>query len=265
VPSFRVGAIVVFDVGEAASVVLQVAAQGQPAGLHAEGATGPVPAEQLPTGYGSHGHLVTAQAGTLSVSYTATVTLADSAVPASTVDKFRALLPSRYCPSDRMTGFAVDQFGTVPPEGRPAAIRDYVHNHLAYITASSTPTTDAIDTLLSGQGVCRDYAHLMVTLCRGANVPARVVSVYAPGLSPMDFHLVVETAAGNTWQVWDPTGLAPRQSLVRIATGRDAADVAFSTVLQGSAALREIAVTATVDGDLPVDTHTGPQTLPSPG
>jgi transglutaminase-like putative cysteine protease len=102
----------------------------------------------------------------------------------------------------------------------------------------------------------------MAALCRAVNIPARVASVYAPGLSPMDFHLVVETAAGDSWQVWDATGLAPRPGLIRIATGRDAADVAFATVVEGTAEMTEMWITAVVDGDLPVDDHAGPAALP---
>ncbi|GAA1038036.1 transglutaminase family protein [Virgisporangium ochraceum] len=252
------GAELVFDVTEAASVVLQVAVPGAAGTLRVRS-----DARELPTGtLDGHGHLVEADPGTVTVSYTATVTLdADSPPPVSIVDRFTSLLPSRYCPADRMTGFALDRFGHLPPADRPAAIRAYVHDHLAYVSSASGPSTDAVDTLLAGQGVCRDYAHLMVALCRAANVPARVTSVYAPGLSPMDFHLVAETATGPTWQVWDPTGLAPRPSLVRIAIGRDAADVAFSTVLSGAASLRSLEVTAVVDGTLPDDDHTAAASL----
>ncbi len=255
------GAELVFDVTEAASVVLQVAVSGAVGALHVHGDARELPALSLD----SHGHLVEADPGTLTVSYTATVTLDAAGPSVSTVDRFTALLPSRYCPADRMTGFALDRFGHLPLTERPAAVRAYVHDHLSYVSSASGPSTDAVDTLLAGQGVCRDYAHLMVALCRAANVPARVASVYAPGLSPMDFHLVAETATGPTWQVWDPTGLAPRPSLVRIATGRDAADVAFSTVLSGAAALRSIEVTAVVDGALPADDHNGAAALATPG
>lgn len=218
-------------------------------------------AHELPA---HRGTLIDAGPGTLTISYAATVTLDLPPPEVFAVDRFEALLPSRYCPSDRMAGFALDRFGSLPAQDRPAAIRDYVHRHLSYVSGSSAATTDAVDTLLAGRGVCRDYAHLMVALCRAANVPARVVSVYAPGLSPMDFHLVAETAAAGTWQVWDATGLAPRQSLARIATGRDAADVAFSTILSGTATLESLTITATVDGDLPVDDHTTAMTLNHP-
>ena len=88
------------------------------------------------------------------------------------------------------------------------------------------PTDDAIDTLLAGEGVCRDFAHVCITLCRFLDIPARYVGVYAPGLSPMDFHAVFEAAVDGHWYVFDATRLAPRQTMLRISTGRDAADTA---------------------------------------
>jgi transglutaminase-like putative cysteine protease len=110
-----------------------------------------------------------------------------------------------------------------------------------------------VDTLLAGAGVCRDFAHLAVALLRAVNVPSRVVSVYAPGLYPMDFHAVAEAFVEGQWRVVDGTLLAPRQSLVRIATGRDAADIAFLDNHKGAIELSKLTVTAIVDGDLPRD------------
>jgi transglutaminase-like putative cysteine protease len=101
--------------------------------------------------------------------------------------------------------------------------------------------------------VCRDFAHLAVALLRARDVPARVASVYAPGLSPMDFHAVAEALVDGTWRVVDATLLAPRSSLIRIATGRDAADTAFLTVIGGTVDLVGIDVSAVVDGALPAD------------
>jgi len=101
--------------------------------------------------------------------------------------------------------------------------------------------------------VCRDFAHLAVALLRAVNVPARMVSVYAPGLYPMDFHAVAEAFVEGQWRVVDGTLLAPRQSLVRIATGRDAADTAFLDNHNGAITLEKLLVTAIVDGDLPKD------------
>jgi transglutaminase-like putative cysteine protease len=101
--------------------------------------------------------------------------------------------------------------------------------------------------------VCRDFAHLTAALLRANNVPARVVSVYAPGLVPMDFHVVTEACLDGTWYVVDPTCLAPRESMVRIATGADASDIAFLTTLRGVVELNYMSVSATTDDDLPND------------
>jgi transglutaminase-like putative cysteine protease len=120
------------------------------------------------------------------------------------------------------------------------------------VSGSSLPTDGAIRTLLARQGVCRDYAHLTVALLRALNVPARLVSVYAPGLFPMDFHAVAEAWIEDGWQVVDATTLAPRETLVRIATGRDAADSAFLTTISGRVDLIDMEVMAIVD-ELPND------------
>ena len=121
------------------------------------------------------------------------------------------------------------------------------------VEGSSQPTDGAVDSMLKRQGVCRDYAHLVIAMLRALDVPARLAAVYAPGLDPMDFHAVAEVAVSDTWQVVDATLLAPRSSLLRISTGRDAADTAFLSVYGGHADLDEVDVTATIDGDLPAD------------
>jgi transglutaminase-like putative cysteine protease len=138
----------------------------------------------------------------------------------------------------------------------------WVARRLAYVPGSSGPLDTAVETLLAGQGVCRDYAHLVVAMCRALDLPARFASVYAPGLWPMDFHAVAEVHVDGGWQVLDATYLAPRQSMVRIATGRDAADTAFLTTVAGSVEFLEVAVRATVDGQLPRDALGTVQTLP---
>ena len=88
------------------------------------------------------------------------------------------------------------------------------------------------------------------------SVAARLVAVYAPGLSPMDFHAVAEAYINGAWYVIDPTGLAPRESMLRITAGRDSSDTAFLSTVGGSLSLRELRVTAVVDGDLPVEDPT---------
>jgi transglutaminase-like putative cysteine protease len=196
--------------------------------------------------------------GTVTVQYTATVEAGPGPAEVGPRDRIEALRPSRYCPSDRVAGLARSLFGAkTSPSARVASICDHVRGQLAYTPGISGPTTDGVDTLLAGEGVCRDFAHVVAMLCRAVDVPARFASVYAPGLSPMDLHAVVETELDGQWWVWDATGLAPRQSLVRIATGRDAADTALATVVSGQATLRALEVMAVADGSLPLDDHQG--------
>ncbi|MDG4770398.1 transglutaminase family protein [Solwaraspora sp. WMMD792] len=215
---------------------------------------------------GGRQHLVRAPVGDLTISYRATMpprpapAAAGSAV--SQLERITYTRPSRYCPSDRMAGFATARFAGYRSDADGVrAICDYVHSRTSYTAGASGPGTDAAETLLSGAGVCRDYAHLTVALCRAVDIPARVVAVYAPGLAPMDFHLVAEAAVGDRWYVWDATRLAPRPSMVRIATGRDAADVAFATTLDGVSELTGMSVFAVAPGDLPVDDHEALVTL----
>ena len=137
----------------------------------------------------------------------------------------------------------------------------WVGQHLAYVSGSSRPTDGAVNTLLARRGVCRDFAHLGIALLRACDVPARLVSVYAPGLQPMDFHAVAEALIDGRWLVIDATTLAPRPSLLRIATGRDASDTAFLTTTGGLADLTEIEVAAVCDDGLPDDDLTRPVTL----
>jgi transglutaminase-like putative cysteine protease len=132
-------------------------------------------------------------------------------------------------------------------------VSSWVGTRLNYVPGSSDPIDGAADTLLAGSGVCRDYVHLVVALLRALDVPARLVAVYAPGCSPMDFHAVAEAFVDGQWRVVDATCLAPRQALVRIATGRDAADTAFLDNHRGGINLNFLEVTAVVDGDLPLD------------
>ena len=134
-----------------------------------------------------------------------------------------------------------------------SGVAAWVGGHLSYVSGSSDPIDGSVDTYLLGQGVCRDYAHLVVAFLRARNVPARLVAVYAPGLSPMDFHAVAEAFVDGQWRVVDGTLLAPRSSLLRIATGRDAADTAFLDSFGGGIAFNGASVTATVGGMLPDD------------
>jgi transglutaminase-like putative cysteine protease len=169
------------------------------------------------------------------------------------------LRPSRYCPSDHLVGFAVAEFGIEStPQARVEAITTWIRERTGYVAGSSSVHDSAEDTLLTGMGTCRDFAHLGVALCRAVGVPARFVAVYAPGLYPMDFHAVFEALEDGRWCAHDATDLAPRQAMVRIATGRDAADAAFASVNSGIASLDILEVTATAGGVLPVDDPSRP-------
>ena len=125
-----------------------------------------------------------------------------------------------------------------------------------YMTISVFLMALAGSTLMARRGVCRDFAHLVIALLRALDVPARMVSVYAPGLTPMDFHAVAEAYIDGAWWIVDATRLAPRQSMLRIATGRDAADIAFLTNHWADLKLIKLEVLAIVDA-LPADDSEG--------
>ena len=152
--------------------------------------------------------------------------------------------PSRYCESDLLSRFAFGEFGLLERGfTRVQAICDWVYDHLEYTPNSTGPTTTAADVLLQGTGVCRDYAHLAIALCRGVGIPARYVSGYAVNLQPPDFHGFIEAFLDGRWYLFDPTRLASTRGLVRIGVGRDAADVAFAT-LSGTSVLTNKSVWA---------------------
>jgi transglutaminase-like putative cysteine protease len=215
---------------------------------------------EVATAHGGRTHVVAAGPGDLRLTYSATVEPAapePAGDPGWDQDAISYLLQSRYCPSDALAGFAHLEL-----RGRTATeISSWVFERLVYTLGLSTPLTSAIETLGAGAGACRDFAHLTVTLLRANGIPARLAAVYAPGLTPMDFHAVVEARVDGCWQVLDSTRLAPRSTLVRIATGRDAADTAFATTLAGDAELLLLDVTAYTEGDLPPDDHATVQSL----
>jgi transglutaminase-like putative cysteine protease len=203
-------------------------------------------------------HIVALPLGEYSVRYRAERELGPAAPEKLTsADLVTYTRPSRYCPSDRMGGLAMARFGSLPDvRAQVDGIVRYVAENLVYVIGAGGPNDDAIDSLLEGQGVCRDFAHLCISLCRVVDIPARFVAVYAPGLSPMDFHAVFEAAIDGYWYVFDATGLAPRQSLTRIATGRDAADTAFLATLGSEIEFLGSTVLVTADPELPEDDGT---------
>lgn len=142
------------------------------------------------------------------------------------------LVPTRYCESDLLSRAAQKQFGHLSPGfGRVEAVCDWIHENIEYRIGTSTSTTTAADVFLQRAGVCRDFAHLGITFCRALNMPARLVAGYAPfDEPPPDFHAVFEVFLGGQWVMFDATRMSPLDQLVRIASGRDAKDVAFATL-----------------------------------
>lgn len=210
--------------------------------------------------HGTRLHVFDAQEGRVEVTYEARIEGRAAALPVEELDRIRYLRPSRYCESDTLAAVALAEFGGIDESDLLAAVSSWVGTRLVYDGTSTDPTDGAVATLLSRRGVCRDFAHLVVALLRARDVPARVVSVYAPGLAPMDFHAVAEALVEGKWLAVDATSLAPRGSLVRIATGRDAADTAFLTTIGGAVTLVNLEVSATVD-ELPADDVREPVSL----
>lgn len=147
-------------------------------------------------------------------------------LPSNTI---RYLMPSRYCQSHEMQSFVSTEFGHLTGGSRIAAMRDWVFEHYTYDPGSSTAATTAIDTFVQRRGVCRDFAHVMITLARATAIPARFVSVYAPYVTPQDFHAVAEVFLEGTWHLVDATGMAAANQIARIGVGADAAEVPFLT------------------------------------
>jgi transglutaminase-like putative cysteine protease len=177
--------------------------------------------------------------GRMEIVYSATVEIAardmelagaaQHAIADLPIETLPYLRGSRYCPSDTFETITEQKFGTSRGGDRVAAVAAWIADHLEYRPCSDGRTT-ALETYVQRAGVCRDFAHLAITLCRASDIPARVASVYALGLRRPDFHAVVEVFVGGRWRLLDPTHLAPVDGLVRIAYGRDAADVAFLTI-----------------------------------
>jgi transglutaminase-like putative cysteine protease len=183
--------------------------------------------------------------GLVSLRYSATVdilhrfddpaTLPETWIPNLPGEVLPYLYPSRYCPSDELNTFAMTQFGGLwQGYTRVQAICEWVSRNVAFVSGSSSGTTSAADTLRQGQGVCRDFAHLMIALCRAVNIPARFTTGLDygadPALGPTDFHAYVEAYVGGRWYMFDPSGTAIPMGFVRLTSGRDAADSAYASI-----------------------------------
>lgn len=162
------------------------------------------------------------------------------------------LFDSSYCPADRFQPFVEAEFGGTSGGARIEAIREWIARTFSYVPGCSTAATTALDSFVERRGICRDYAHVLITLARASAIPARYCSVYAPGVDPPDFHAVAEvfladpgTPGGGAWHIVDATGMADPAQTVKIGVGRDAADVSFMTVF-GIAHFHDKDVSATM-------------------
>jgi transglutaminase-like putative cysteine protease len=204
--------------------------------------------------YGSRGIRLNVQPCDLRVAYTAKISLLPEVAPPKVLDEvdhpelpvdvLPFLNPSRYCESDQLGQFAWREFSGVPSgHTRVQAVADWVNKNISYISGTTDVSSSARDVLIQRTGVCRDFAHVSITLCRALGIPARYVSGYAVGLEPPDFHGFFEAYLHDRWYLFDATYMAPVSGLVRIGVGRDAADTSFATIV-GQAQLLSMSVDA---------------------
>ncbi|RJF95289.1 transglutaminase-like domain-containing protein [Noviherbaspirillum saxi] len=165
-------------------------------------------------------------------------------------DALRYTFASRYCESDKLAQFANQHFGHIDDAAEQVrAVCDWTHTHIAYRYGSGTPFLSACDVIARGYGVCRDYAHVMIALCRALDIPARYVAGHMPylGVSEadigIDFHAYCEVFLGDRWHVFDPRHRRVHRGRVKIAHGMDAVDAAFGT-MYGAAQLVDFQVWA---------------------
>jgi len=213
-----------------------------------------------PYGFGTHQLLrLTVEPCELDIVYTASVTVSPQTDQPSELEQVpfdevpAAILPylnpSRYCESDRLGGFALRVFGdSTPGYARVRQISEWVTENIAYESGSTDGSSSATDVLLQRAGVCRDFAHVAIALCRAIGIPARYVSGYGVNVDPQDFHGFFEAYIGTDWYLFDPTGMAAANALVRIGYGRDAADAPFATLV-GRAQLGSKTVDVSIDGE----------------
>lgn len=178
--------------------------------------------------------------GPLKIAYAATVDLkprdnslagaAQHAIAELPVEVLPFLRGSRFVESDRFEPKAEGDFGDLKGGDRVEAIIAWLKGHLSYRPGSSNATTTAVGAYMTRAGVCRDYAHVAAALCRASDIPARLVSAYALGVEPPDFHALIEVFVGGRWRLTDPSGMACPSGMALIGYGRDAADIAFLTI-----------------------------------
>ena len=200
--------------------------------------------------YGNRFIRLDAPRGVLSVNYHAKIELHHVPVPSHLEESLvsnlpdevlRYMMPSRYCESDIMSRAAQQLFGHLPHGlSRVRAVESWIHDSIYYMPGFSNSTTTAQEVFVQRAGVCRDFAHLGITMCRALNIPARLVVGYVHfDEPPQDFHAVFEAWLDDRWVLFDPTKMAPIDRLVRVGTGRDAKDVAFATIFGNVQMLRK--------------------------
>lgn len=157
--------------------------------------------------------------------------LSDVPVTDLPLEIFKYIYPSRYCESESLFNFTFERFAHLPPGySQVSALCDWIYHNITYLSGTTNSKTSALHTLAEKRGVCRDFAHLGIAMCRALNIPARFVSGYAYKLIPPDFHAYFEAYLEGDWYIFDPTRLVPLDGLIRIGTGRDAADISFATI-----------------------------------
>lgn len=196
----------------------------------------------LPAAHDTRQLVFTAPAGTLDVDIQTSLTHLQR--PVDDADPARYLEDSRYIEASALRGFVEERFGRATGFEAIDAMRNWIARGFTYSPAMSGIDDTAVTTLQKSGGMCRDYAHVMIALARAAGIPARYVGVYAPGLQPPDFHAVTEVHVDGQWWVVDSTGLAPRGSLIRIATGADALETAWATTTGNPVELTSLQVRA---------------------
>lgn len=204
--------------------------------------------------YGVRGIRLNAAPGDLSVRYSARVQLSPEIDQAAQLQEVNHqviptevlpfLSPSRYCESDRLGRFAWKEFGQLSGGySRVEAICNWVNNQIDYVEGSTDVSSSACDVLIQRAGVCRDFAHAGISLCRALGIPARYVAGYAAGLQPPDFHGFFEVFLNQNWYMFDATRMAPVSDFVRVGIGRDAADTSFANIV-GQATFQSMRVSA---------------------
>lgn len=139
------------------------------------------------------------------------------------------LMGSRYCHPEHFFDFTGTTLGALSGGAFVAAARDWIKDSFTYDIFASHAGTTATESFDARKGVCRDYAHVLIAMCRARAIPARFVSCYGPNVSPQDFHAVAEVYLNDAWHLVDATGMTSPDTVIRIGVGRDAADVSFMT------------------------------------